>query len=252
METKKHETRVTTSNPDVMIGMYIAEPVKKIWKESFVDTDTGETAEIERFESLFNRGTYITNEKLTEINFYLQTGEIQEITVSNQKREGIYGVSGSSIYIATVRVNNKNRKVLLYATDIEMAVAILKDYFEQKVSKIFYILGVKGFDWATVLRDTLEKDADEGMVYSYYQIKIKAYFIENKTDYWMDYIVHTSDTNKAISLISKDICTRREASISDFEVMIEELKELPVSDIIDFDFCSQYANNDEMISYDKI
>ena len=51
-----------------------------------MDDDTGEVVTIERNEILFERGKYIDNDLATEINFYLQSEDVKEVEVSNQRR----------------------------------------------------------------------------------------------------------------------------------------------------------------------
>jgi len=93
MVTKHEQTIITTSNIEEMKGFYLAERLFRTWKENFVDEDTGETVEIQRKEHLFSKGTLLDNEMLSQLNFFLQSGDIKEVQISNQQREAqrVYG-----------------------------------------------------------------------------------------------------------------------------------------------------------------
>ena len=89
MEEKKQWKRpqdvVTfrTSDPKEMLGKYLPKHVLKTWTEDFLDEATGETVSIERNEVVVNRG-YISQEKLQEIQFAIQAGDIQDVEVSEE------------------------------------------------------------------------------------------------------------------------------------------------------------------------
>lgn len=86
IQTRKDEVRFKTSDIRRIIGKYLATNVLRTWNEDFVDDDTGEVVTIERNEILFERGKYIDNDLATEINFYLQSEDVKEVEVSNQRR----------------------------------------------------------------------------------------------------------------------------------------------------------------------
>jgi len=87
MITKFEQEIKTTSDLEEMKGLYLADRLFRTWKEDFVDEDTGETVQIERKEILFNKGTLLDSKTLAELNFFLQSGDITEVRVSNQQRE---------------------------------------------------------------------------------------------------------------------------------------------------------------------
>lgn len=59
IQTKKNEIRFTTTDPQEMVGKYLAANVVRTWKEDFEDESTGEVIDIERTEILFNKGTFL-------------------------------------------------------------------------------------------------------------------------------------------------------------------------------------------------
>ena len=89
MEEKKEEKwlmpddiKVTETNkPEEIFHKYLAENAVKTWTENYVDQDTGETVSIERYEVIFDRGTYIDESLLPKIMFSIQSEELKTVKV---------------------------------------------------------------------------------------------------------------------------------------------------------------------------
>ena len=82
-EWKRPQDVVTfrTSDPKEMLGKYMPKHAVKTWTEDFRDEDTGEIVSIERNQIVVERG-YISQEKLAEIQFAIQSGDIADVEVS--------------------------------------------------------------------------------------------------------------------------------------------------------------------------
>ena len=144
LQTRLNQEVITTSDPRKMLGMYTAKRVLRTWTEDFIDQDTGEIVTIERNDMIMERGVLLTPEQVSELSFYLQSGDIKEVEITNQCRNGVeYLGGGFTPWMATVKVNGKNTKMLLFAQDINQALEILKDYTELETSGSFFILGIK-------------------------------------------------------------------------------------------------------------
>lgn len=72
-----------TSDPKEMLGKYLPKHVLKTWKEDFIDEDTHEVVTIERNEVIVDSGE-ITQDKLQQIMFAIQAGDIEDVEVSNE------------------------------------------------------------------------------------------------------------------------------------------------------------------------
>lgn len=72
-----------TSDPKKMLGKYMPKHAVQTWTEDFIDEDTGETVSVERNQIVVGRG-YISQEKLAEIQFAIQAGDIQDVEVSEE------------------------------------------------------------------------------------------------------------------------------------------------------------------------
>lgn len=160
IETRKTEIRYRTSDPERMLGRFIARRALKTWTEDFVDKDTDEIISIERNEILFERGTYIDQDVLSSIRFYLQEGSLTEIEVSNQKRLAMIDTNHSLYpYKAVVKIDDKSKTFLLYATSIANALVILVDYVELNYKGSFVISHIKEMNYCVILVDKLKSTA---------------------------------------------------------------------------------------------
>jgi len=88
MQTKFNEIIRRTSKIEEMEGNYLAQRLLRTWTEEFIDQDTGEVVTVPRNEIIFDKGVFIDGDVLSQINFFLQSGDIQKVLVSNQKRMG--------------------------------------------------------------------------------------------------------------------------------------------------------------------
>lgn len=259
IETRHTEIRVKTADPDVLLGKYTCGRVHRSWVEDFADADTGEIVSIDRNEVLFNRGTYIDKSILSEMQFYLQSGDVKEIEVSNQCRKAYCVESGwLRLCLATVRVDDKNRRFLFYAPQLETAVEVLKDYVELNYESSFAITALKYFEASLVLTDNLthpedqwgEKKSDEDK--KFYQIDFVVE--QGGIDMYEDTaIVHTFTVDRAMMLINDFLIKRekerverqRKEGLQDDErelmARIESAKAIPVTTYIPREFSEAYG-----------
>lgn len=157
-ETRKTELRYVTSDPKKMLNMYLAKRVLKTWTEDFVDESTGKVVSIERNEVLFERGTLIDQDVLTQIRFSMEADGIKEVEVSNQKRMAFENENKCLYpYIAQAQIGDKKYKFLLYATGLDNVIAILKDYIELNYQSGFTLTMAKEFDSCIILTDNLKE-----------------------------------------------------------------------------------------------
>ena len=156
--TRKTELRYVTSDPKKMLNMYLAKRVLKTWTEDFVDESTGKVVSIERNEVLFERGTLIDQDVLTQIRFSMEADGIKEVEVSNQKRMAFENENKCLYpYIAQAQIGDKKYKFLLYATGLDNVIAILKDYIELNYQSGFTLTMAKEFDSCIILTDNLKE-----------------------------------------------------------------------------------------------
>ena len=237
IETRKTEIRYVTSDPKKMLNMYLAKRVLKTWEESFIDEDTGETVTIERNEILFDRGTLIDQDTLAKIRFSMEADDIKEVEVSNQNRLAFENENKFLYpYLAQAQISDKKYKFLLYATGLENACLILKDYIELNYQFGFTLTMIKEFDSCVILTDNLKerKVDDASLAYlkneitmveyvdkmddetedsdeeskpnekKFYQIETKITFTdgENEDERVQTFVVNTFNVDRAMMLIT--------------------------------------------------
>lgn len=249
IETRKTEKLITTSNPREMLNMYLAEPLRRGWKEDCVDEETGEVVTVDRYEMIADRGTLLDKSMIAEIQFYMREGSTKEVKVSNQRRAA-FALEGGylSPWMVTARIGDKNRKFLLYALSIEMAYEIATDYIELNYLGSFTIAAVKELTWNTILKDTLQKpdetDADTYEERKFYQIEVK--ITRESGEMFTTFIVETANVDRAMMLITdytaKQIKENKPEGgpAENFGVMLETAKILPCSAYIPMEFSQAY------------
>lgn len=240
METKFNEVVTRTSVLEEMAGKYFAERVLRTWDEDFVDEDTGNVVTIQRNEILFNRGIAIDNDVLTQVNFYLQSGDIKDVLVSNQKRTGIAVKSSASVYCVTILNGNKKRNYYLYANSVELALKILNDFLEQKVEGGFSFISAKEIGYSNLIPlaedDDLEKD--------FYKVEVDISY-EEDDPFQQVYILQANDAEEAKETIVRFISLKmqEENRVRPFETTIVSARTIPCNTIVDYHFVKEYFDN---------
>lgn len=139
IESRKSEIRYRTDGPKKMLGKWLSKSVTKSWTETFKDEDTGKDVPVERTEVLFERGTYIDNDKLQQIMFFydfdtsifvddVKSGAQKFIVYTNSVDKGLMIINA---YLATKekqRVQRMQEQYEKHQSEIEPA-----DDLERKV-----------------------------------------------------------------------------------------------------------------------
>ena len=265
IETRKDEVRYKTLEPSQMLNKYICNRVLKKWSEDFTDEDTGEIVTVERSQTLYERGTLITKDVLTRIQFDIQAGDITEpIEVSNQNRQA-YEYENETLYpwSAKVSVKERNVKFLLYGSNIDNTLEVLRDYLELHYNGGFSISEVKEFNRCIILTDKLaekmsgkdidmeylkgnidfetyietrendstldsesEEQKDSGK--KFYQLELKIQWkdkSEQGGEYPAEFVVHTFDVDRALLVISAYLMAREAKKIKESSEKNEEYSE---------------------------
>lgn len=280
VETRKDEVRYFTSEPKEMLNKYLVADVFQKWTEDFLDEDSGEVVTIERTQKLFERGLLIDQELLTQISFHLQTGDIKEVEVSNQKRLAFERQNTRlHPWQAQAEIGGKKFKFLLYASGIANVIEILNDYIELNYASGFTLVMAKEMDFCIILTDTFEKqkvdlekaylkdeisldeymearyndmnDEEEIKEKKFYQLEIKITY-PNDFETTRNFVVHTFDTDRAMMIISFYLKTLEvenkknaeengsEYEIRDFKLCIEKAASLPISAFVPKEFSMAY------------
>lgn len=239
MDTKFNEIIKTTSVLEEMRDNYLAERLLRTWSEDFIDEDTGETVTIERNEIIFDRGTFLNSDVLSQINFHLQTEDIKEVTVSNQKRCGVIARGYTSIWSVQVKVYGKKRTYFLYANSVQLAIEIINDYLEQSIEGSFVIINIKELGYDNLIRvpeDDTRKD--------FYKTEVEITY-EGEEPVNRIYILQAKDAEEAkesiVNFISLQLSTQDKNT--PFDTTIVSAQTISCSNIIDYKFSQEYFDN---------
>lgn len=240
MQTKFSEVVVRTSVLEEMVGKYFAERVLRTWKEDFVDEGTSEVISMTRNEVLFYRGVEIDNHVLSQINFWIQSGDIKDVLVSNQKRTGVSVKTSSSVYCVTVLSSGKKRNYYLYANSVEMATKIMNDFLEQKIEGGFSFVAAKEIGYSNLI-PLVDEDASD---LDFYKVEVDVSYEEDEP-FNQVYILQANDAEDAKEIIIKFISLRmeKENNVRPFEVTILSARTIPCNNIVDYDFVKEYFDN---------
>lgn len=159
VQTRKTEQIVFAQTTQEMFGKYVAENAIKTYCESYVDSNTGETKQVERHDVLFRRGTRIDENNMDSVEFYLQTHDIEGIYVSDQCRKCHERESSIlKVYKAKVLVGIKTKNVYVcQAENVDMAKAIIADYIELTEESDFKFIAISEMACGTILNRNKEE-----------------------------------------------------------------------------------------------
>ena len=175
----------------------------------------------------------------------MEADGIKEVEVSNQNRLAFENENSVLYpYIAQAQISDKKYKFLLYATGLENACLILKDYIELNYMFGFTLTMVKKFDSCVILTDNLKerKVDDASLAYlkneitmaeyvdkmddetedsneeskpnekKFYQIETKITFTdgENEDERVQTFVVNTFNVDRAMMLITHYLKNKEE------------------------------------------
>lgn len=240
LETKFKEVVFRTDLLEVMKGNYLAERVLRGWSEDFVDEDTGNVVEIQRNEILFERGLLLDNDILTQVNFYLQSGDIKDVLVSNQQRKGVVVTSSESVYCVTIHGGKKKTNYYLYANSVGLALNIITDFLEQKIVGAFSILSIKEMGYSNLI----SLDDAEDLEKEFYKIEVDVIY-EETDSYEQIFILQATNVDEAKDLIIRYISLKLIANDKErpFEVTVLSAKTIPCNNIVDYHFVKEYLES---------
>lgn len=178
------ENRFTTDLPEMMVGMYAAEDIRRHWTDDITDEDTGDIVTVDRSELVLERGTLIDADVASRLAFHLQAGDITGVAVTDVQRTGrLYERGGFMPWKVTFAVGTKTETLILYARSLDDASAIAKDYIERSRKGYFSLQTVASFKECIVIEKEFKedemRDADGNPIErAFYQLDTAAHWRE--------------------------------------------------------------------------
>ena len=217
MEENKREWKRTqdivtfrTKDPKEMLGKFLPKRVVKTWTEDFIDEDTGDTVSIERSQVIMEAGCKITQEKLQELMFAIQSGDIEDVEVSDEDvRPMNVHVSSCLIpfsleferWVVTIVKDH----FVCYAQNISQAIRIATEFGQMyrgfsgcvHVNKVVKMDAKFVPDNHPCIPEADRKPADEPKDYFKVQVRREYYEFDKLKHYDSYYIVHANDVGEA-------------------------------------------------------
>lgn len=275
------ENRFKTDLPEMMVGYYTAEDVRRRWTEDFVDSDTGTVTSAERSELILERGTYIDADVASSLSFHIQAGDIDGVEVTDIKRSArpFYG-SYFSPWKAVAAVNGKPVTLILYARYLEHALEIAREYIERTLDGSFSLQSVQAFKDCLFVEHEFsgeeQQDRDGNRIErAFYQLDtVTVWKADNDRTTPGLFLVLAKDVDEAKELVEESVRDRARSVVrgiieeaerdreegrdtdvtadsryirytGDFELRIISGTKIPCSAIIPLEFSKEYIDNEE-------
>jgi hypothetical protein len=260
MLTKKDEHIVTVTSTEELEQIdrrkfcYAASKIVRTYPEDFINEDTGETVTIDRNEILYSKGDHISQDDFSALLFHFQSGELKEVSLSDQYRPGY--VFGSSWSIWQVNAAGHIKlNMLLSAPNANLAYEIAKDYIELNYSGGFKITGIKLFTANIVIENNTEEKENNGkkVENNWYSISSvvkedteedEEVEVENRA---YDFIVYADTVETAKEIIEEWVAKRRieNKQTEPYVVNILSAKTINCNTIVPEDFWMAYKEDSE-------
>ena len=237
------EEIITTSDISQMKGKFLAKRLLRTWQEEFINEDTGEVVNIERNELIMDKGYLLGNDELSEINFFLQSGDIQEVEVSNIQRIGTFVNGRASIWVVTAEMIDKNRNFYLGAKSVTQAQEIAIDYIEQNYDGVFYITGVKSLPYVELVSFSKAEPNDKEAFHYKIDVEITTELENDQASHKKGLIVKASDAEDAKALCEA-FYHQWYGADELFTMKLLSAKRLNVEAIIEYSFWNKYFENE--------
>ena len=205
-----------TSDPKEMLGKYMPKHAVKTWTEDFRDEATGETVSIERNQIVVERG-YISQEKLAEIQFAIQAGDIEDVEVSNEDVRPMSVQTANYLIPYSLELERWGMEIIkdhyvCYAHDIPEAMRIACEFGQMyrefsgdvKVNRVVRMDAKLVPDNHQCIPEADRKPADERK--DYFKVQVRTEYIDGNLKlkhYDTYYIIAAKDVGEAKDRIAR-------------------------------------------------
>lgn len=262
LKTRKEAETFRVTDANQAIDYYLAEPLTKTWIEDFTDSATGVIVSVPREEIIRRRGELITPQEAASLNFFIQSGEIESILVTDQRRQATeYNNSYLKPYQVTALVNRKREKFILEAQTVSLAMDVARDWIELNYKGDFTIIGSSALLNVVLLNNNLlsledasDATEEEGETGRFYkadaEIKIKYVGEDEPREEKFTFIVKTLDVDTAKAAASAWIAAREQErqntdkEISSIKTTLTAATPFSCTAIIPRAFCEAYRESE--------
>lgn len=199
-----------TDDPKKMLGKYLPNPVFKTWTEYFTDESTGEVISIERKDLIMSSGTEITQDKLQQLMFSIQAGEIKDVEVCEDDVPKMKVRTSNYLMPYSLEFERFGERIIkdhyiCYAQDVNQAIRIASEFGQMykglggsvTVNKVVAIDAEMVPDNHPCIPEEDRKPAEERK--EYFKVQVRIEWVENFKLHKLDryYIVASKDVGEA-------------------------------------------------------
>ena len=200
-----------TSNPKEMLGKYLPNSVLKTWTEDFTDEDTGEVVSVERREVIMAGGCKITQDKLQQLMFAIQAGDIEYVEVCDEDVRPMNVKTANYLMPYSLEIewwsgmDIYRDHYVCYAQDINQAIRIATEFGqmyrgfsgEVKVNRVVKMDATLVPDDHKCIPENDRKPAYERK--DYFKVQVRTEWVDNMKlkHYDEHFIVHAKDVGEA-------------------------------------------------------
>lgn len=209
-----------TSDPHQMLGKYAAENIARTWTEDFKDEATGETVKVPRSELIHTKGTLLDSDAMQRVLFYLQSGDLKDALVSDQKAFAPQRYDhDASFHLWQVTASSMANKetFLVMAQYMEQAIQITSDYlgtykgytdFAPQKAAVISADIIPNDD--PCIPEAERKDYEFDQTYYKVSSRVQTYdALEDKMENWdSDWIIQSEDVGMAKTRVAR-YCRQR-------------------------------------------
>ena len=199
-----------TSDPKEMLHKFLPKHVLKTWKEDFLDEATGDVITIERNEVIVESGE-ITQDKLQQIQFAIQAGDIEDVEVSNEDVRPMSVQTANYLIPYSLELERGGMEIIkdhyvCYAHDIPEAMRIACEFGQMyrgfsgdvKVNRVVRMDARMVPDNHQCIPEADRKPADERK--DYFKVQVRHEYIDGNLKmkhFDMYYIIAAKDVGEA-------------------------------------------------------
>ena len=204
-----------TSDPKEMLHKYLPKHVLKTWKEDFIDEDTHEVVTIERNEVIVDSGE-ITQDKLQQIMFAIQAGDIDDVEVSNEDVRPMSVQTANYLIPYSLELERWSMEIIkdhyvCYAHDIPEAMRIACEFGQMyrgfsgdvKVNRVVRMDARLVPDNHQCIPETDRKPAEERKDYFKVQVRHEWFDGDKLKKGDTNYIIHAEEVGEAKERIAR-------------------------------------------------
>lgn len=232
---------------------YTASRITRTYTEGFIDKGDGQVVSVQREEFILGKGHHLTSDDFSMLMFMFQSGDIKEMVLSDQQREGyVQELPGLGLWNVKAASLSSKLNMLLRAKSAASAYEVAADYIELNYNSKFFISKVTTFDDSVIIEPVEEERfghvEDEPARFWYsISLMIEEGDGDSKDTHSYSFIVFADTVETAKEIIDKYVSGKyAEKDLHvEYVIKIQEAKVINCNVIVPQQFCVSYFANEK-------